>query len=155
MRSAVLKLAAAALGASLLAGCAGIREHRGYVMDDQLSQAVQVGIDNKASVEKTLGRPTFTGQFSPDDWYYVSRDTSAFAFRNPRVTKQSILHVGFDPAGNVATVNTTGKELVASINPVDETTPTLGRKRGFFEDLLANIGSVSSGGLGAQQPPTN
>ena len=61
MRSAVLKVAATALGASLLAGCAGIREHRGYVMDDQLSQAVQVGVDNKESVEKTLGRPTFTG----------------------------------------------------------------------------------------------
>jgi outer membrane protein assembly factor BamE (lipoprotein component of BamABCDE complex) len=155
MRSAVLKLAAAALGASLLAGCAGIREHRGYVMDEQLSQAVQVGVDNKASVEKTLGRPTFTGQFSPNDWYYVSRDTAAFAFRNPRVTKQSILHVKFDPAGNVAAVNTTGKELVASINPVNETTPTLGRKRGFFEDLLGNIGAVSSGGLGTQRPPTN
>ena len=50
MRSAVLKLAAAALGASLLAGCAGLSEHRGYVMDEQLSQAVQVGVDNKASV---------------------------------------------------------------------------------------------------------
>jgi outer membrane protein assembly factor BamE (lipoprotein component of BamABCDE complex) len=155
MRSAVLKVAATALGANLLAGCAGIREHRGYVMDDQLSQAVQVGVDNKESVEKTLGRPTFTGQFNPNDWYYVSRDTAAFAFRNPRVTKQSILHVKFDPAGNVALVNTTGKELVASINPVTDTTPTLGRKRGFFEDLLGNIGAVSSGGLGTQRPPTN
>jgi len=155
MRSAVLKLAAAALGASLLAGCAGIREHRGYVMDEQLSQAVQVGVDNKASVEKTLGRPTFTGQFSPNDWYYVSRDTAALAFRSPHVTKQSILHVKFDPAGNVAAVNTTGKELVASINPVNATTPTLGRKRGFFEDLFGNIGAVSSGGLGTQRPPTN
>jgi outer membrane protein assembly factor BamE (lipoprotein component of BamABCDE complex) len=153
MRSAVLKLAAAALGASLLAGCAGIREHRGYVMDEQLSQAVQVGVDNKASVEKTLGRPTFTGQFDQNDWYYVSRDTAAFAFRNPHVTKQSILHVKFDPAGNVAAVNTTGKELVAAINPVNDTTPTLGRQRGFFEDLFDNIGSVSSGGLGQPQSP--
>lgn len=154
MRSAVLKLMGAALGASLLAGCAGIREHRGYVMDEQLSQAIQVGIDNKASVEKTLGRPTFTGQFTPNDWYYVSRDTSAFAFRNPRVSKQTILHVSFDPAGNVAAVTTTGKELVASINPVNATTPTLGRKRGFFEELFSNIGTVSSGGLGGAQQPT-
>jgi outer membrane protein assembly factor BamE (lipoprotein component of BamABCDE complex) len=147
MRSAVLKLAAAAVGASLLAGCAGIREHRGYVMDEQLSQAVQVGVDNKASVEKTLGRPTFTGQFSPNDWYYVSRDTAAFAFRNPHVTQEKVLHVRFDPAGNVAAVSTTGKELVASINPVNDKTPTLGRERGFFEDLFGNIGSVNSGAI--------
>jgi outer membrane protein assembly factor BamE (lipoprotein component of BamABCDE complex) len=147
MRSAVLKLAAAAVGASLLAGCAGIREHRGYVMDEQLSQAVQVGVDNKASVEKTLGRPTFTGQFSPNDWYYVSRDTAAFAFRNPHVTQEKVLHVRFDPAGNVAAVSTTGKELVASINPVNDKTPTRGRERGFFEDLFGNIGSVNSGAI--------
>jgi outer membrane protein assembly factor BamE (lipoprotein component of BamABCDE complex) len=147
MRSAVLKLAAAAVGASLLAGCAGIREHRGYVMDEQLSQAVQVGVDNKASVEKTLGRPTFTGQFSPNDCYYVSRDTAAFAFRNPHVTQEKVLHVRFDPAGNVAAVSTTGKELVASINPVNDKTPTLGRERGFFEDLFGNIGSVNSGAI--------
>jgi outer membrane protein assembly factor BamE (lipoprotein component of BamABCDE complex) len=147
MRSAVLKLAAAAVGASLLAGCAGIREHRGYVMDEQLSQAVQVGVDNKASVEKTLGRPTFTGLFRPNDWYYVSRDTAAFAFRNPHVTQEKVLHVRFDRAGNVAAVSTTGKELVASINPVNDKTPTLGRERGFFEDLFGNIGSVNSGAI--------
>jgi outer membrane protein assembly factor BamE (lipoprotein component of BamABCDE complex) len=149
MSSAVSRLAAVIIGAALLSACAGIREHRGYVMDEQLSQAVQVGVDNKASVEKTLGRPTFTGQFSANDWYYVSRDTAAFAFRNPHVTQQKVLHVSFDPAGNVSAVSTTGKELVARIDPVDDKTPTLGRKRGFFEDLFGNIGSVNSGGLGA------
>ena len=83
----------------------------------------------------------------------MSRDTAAFAFRNPHVTKQSVLHVSFDPAGNVAAVSTTGKELVAAINPSDDKTPTLGRERGFFEDLFGNIGSVSSGGLATPQQP--
>lgn len=151
MRSAVSTLAAAIIGAALVSGCAGIREHRGYIMDEQLGQAIQVGVDNKASVEKTLGRPTFTGQFSQNDWYYVSRDTAAFAFRNPRVTKQDVLHVRFDPAGNVSAVSKTGKELIASIDPSSDKTPTLGRKRGFFQDLFGNIGAVSSGGFGG--PP--
>lgn len=152
MSSAVSRLAAIMIGAALVTGCAGIREHRGYVMDEQLSQAVQVGVDNKTSVEKTLGRPTFTGQFSPNDWYYVSRDTAAFAFRSPHVTEQKILHVSFDTAGNVAAVSTTGKELMAKIDPVNDFTPTLGRKRGFFQDLFSNIGSVNSGGLGTPPP---
>ena len=79
----------------------------------------------------------------------ASLDTAAFAFLNPHVTQQKVLHVSFDPAGNVSAVSTTGKELVARIDPVDDKTPTLGRKRGFFEDLFGNIGSVNSGGLGA------
>ena len=30
---------------------------------------------------RTLGRPTFTGQFDPNEWYYVSRDTAQLAGR--------------------------------------------------------------------------
>ena len=59
------------VGASLLSACAGIREHRGFVLDDQLATAIQVGVDNKESVTKTLGRPTFVGQFDANEWYYL------------------------------------------------------------------------------------
>ena len=81
MTKQVTKLAVMVVGATLLGACAGIREHRGYVVDEQLSQSVQVGVDNKESVAKTLGRPTFIGQFNPNDWYYLSRDTTQFATR--------------------------------------------------------------------------
>ena len=47
----------------------------------------------------------------------------------------------FDQAGNVASVETTGKELIASIDPVKDKTPTLGRKRSFFDELFGNIGT--------------
>ena len=141
---AVAKAALAISGLALLGGCAGIRNHRGAVIDQQLAAAVQPGVDNKESVEKTLGRPTFTGTFNPNDWYYVSRDTKQIAFRNPRVTDQTVLRVRFDQAGNVIAVERTGRELVASIDPADARTPTLGRQRSFFEDLFGNIGTVGS-----------
>ncbi|MDP9086202.1 MAG: outer membrane protein assembly factor BamE, partial [Pseudomonadota bacterium] len=103
---------------------------------------------NKDSVQKTLGHPTFAGQFGDNDWYYLSRDTSALAFRRPNVTKQSLLHVRFDATGNVAAVSTTGREQIASIRPLKKSTPTLGRKRSFFDEIFGNIGMVGSGGLG-------
>jgi outer membrane protein assembly factor BamE (lipoprotein component of BamABCDE complex) len=145
MKSALLKLATTMVAAALLTGCAGIRAHRGAVLDTELTSAIQVGVDNKDSVAKTLGRPSFTGEFDENDWYYVSRDTQTLAFREPRVAKQTVLHVRFDPAGNVAAVNTTGKELIASIDPYGRKTPTLGRKRSFFDELFGNIGTVGSG----------
>lgn len=144
---------AAMIGLGLALGaCAGIREHRGFVIDQTLAEGIQVGIDNKDSVTKTMGRPTFTGQFNPDDWYYVSRDTAQFAFRNPRVTNQSVLHVGFDKAGNVIAVDRTGKEQIASVSPVGDKTPTLGRKKSFFEELFGNIGTIAQPGLPGSQP---
>ncbi len=150
MNGGIVKFAVALAGATLLSGCVGIRDHRGAVIDNELVSTVQVGVDNKASVEKTLGRPTFVGQFTPNDWYYVSRDTSTVAFRSPRVTKQDVLHVSFNQAGNVVAVRRSGKEMLASINPVNARTPTLGRKKSFFEEIFGNIGTVGStpGGLG-------
>jgi outer membrane protein assembly factor BamE (lipoprotein component of BamABCDE complex) len=136
-----------------LGGCAGYRESRGFIVDEQLAQAVQVGVDNKTSVERTLGRPTFTGQFGDSDWYYVSRQTSTFAFRAPRVTDQTVLRVRFDPAGNVTAVERTGKDKIASIDPYGRTTPTLGRRKSFFEDFFGNIGTVGGVGTGAGAPP--
>jgi outer membrane protein assembly factor BamE (lipoprotein component of BamABCDE complex) len=130
---------------ALLAGCSQIRQHKGVVLDSQLVSAIQPGVDNKDSVEKALGRPTFVGQFTPNDWYYVSRDVNAVAFRNPRVTHQTVLIVHFDPKGNVASIQRTGKELVMNVGPARRQTPTLGKKRSFFEELFGNIGSVGTG----------
>jgi outer membrane protein assembly factor BamE (lipoprotein component of BamABCDE complex) len=146
MKAAMAKAATAMAGAALLGGCVAMHDHRGSVIDPELVSAIKAGTDNKQSVEQMLGRPTFTGEFGDTDWYYVSRDTRTVAFRNPRVERQTVLHVQFDKAGNVIALNKTGKELVASIDPVDRRTPTLGRKGSIFNDIFGNIGTVNSGG---------
>ncbi len=146
MKAESAKIATAIAGAALLGGCVGMHDHRGSVIDTELVSAIQPGVDNKDSVERTLGRPTFTGEFGDSDWYYVSRDTKTVAFRAPRVQKQTVLHVIFDKAGNVAAVDTTGKQLIAKIDPVNDKTPTLGRKSSLFNDLFGNIGTVNSAG---------
>jgi outer membrane protein assembly factor BamE (lipoprotein component of BamABCDE complex) len=152
MKSAVFKSATAVVGGVMLTGCAlSIRDHRGYVMDEELTQAIQVGTDNKASVEKTLGRPTFAGTFESNDWYYLGPDTRTFAFRNPKVIDQNVLHIRFDQAGNVASIDTTDEKLIASIDPNDDKTPTLGREKSFFDELFGNIGSIRQPGLPGSQ----
>jgi outer membrane protein assembly factor BamE (lipoprotein component of BamABCDE complex) len=147
MKSAVFKGTVAVAGAVMLAGCMGIRDHRGAVIDKEYASAIQVGVDNKDSVAKTIGRPSFVGQFNPDDWYWVARDTKTVPLRGVGVTDQTILHIRFDAAGNVALVERTGKELIASVKPVGDKTATLGRKRGFFEELFGNLTSMSQPGL--------
>jgi outer membrane protein assembly factor BamE (lipoprotein component of BamABCDE complex) len=147
MKIGLSRVSMIALSALLVAGCASNRAHKGAVIDPQLASSIQPGVDNKDSVTKLLGTPTLAGQFTPNDWYYVSRDTNQVAFRNPRVTKQMVMLVRFDPKGNVASIQRTGKDLVLGVNPSHRATPTLGRKKSFFEELFGGIGSVSSGGL--------
>jgi len=137
-----LAVATLALG---LGGCSGIRDQSGYVLNQEFIDAIQPGIDNKDSVTATLGRPTFVGQFDDKQWFYVTRLTSQFAFRQPRLTGASIFTVTFDQAGNVVAVSQGGPELAASINPENDKTPTLGRSKSFFEELFGNIGQVGQG----------
>lgn len=147
MAVAALKIVGVAvLGLTALGGCTRVPGHQGFIADQVLIEGIQPGIDNRASVEKTLGRPSFIGQFTPNEWYYVARNTKQLAFQMPKPTDQTILRVRFDAAGNVASVDKRGVEQIASINPEDDKTPTLGRDRGFFEDLFGNIGQVGATG---------
>lgn len=147
MMKRVGMFAVAFLGLTLVSGCAGLRDTRGFVIDDELTKAVQVGVDNKDSVAKSLGRPTFTSQFGGNDWYYVAQKTKQFAFTRPKVTDQTVFHVRFDAAGNVAAVETTDETKIASVDPMRGKTPTLGQKRSFIQELFGNIGSISQPGL--------
>lgn len=126
-----------------------LRGYQGYVVDADLVNSVQPGVDNRESVLATLGKPTLTSQFNEGEWYYIGRETRNFAFNNPSAKAQTTLRIRFDAAGNVTEVTRTGAEQIASINPSGEKTPTLGRKRGFFEDLFGNIGTVGAPGTGA------
>jgi outer membrane protein assembly factor BamE (lipoprotein component of BamABCDE complex) len=143
-----------ALGLLIMTGgCAKLREHRGYVVDEVLISAIQPGVDNRDSVAGTLGRPTFVGQFDQRDWYYVSRNTRQLAFSMPKPTAQTLLHVRFDEQGNVASIDRKGLEMATSITPESDKTPTLGRHRSFFSELFGNIGTVGAMGGGAPAGP--
>src|SRR5690348_4541235 len=139
MKLGLFRVSTLAVAALLASGCAINRAHKGAVIDPRLASSVQPGVDNKDSVQKLLGTPTLTGQFTPNDWYYVSRDTDQLAFRNPRVSKQLVMLVRFAPKGNDASIQRTGKDLILPVSPTHRSTPTLGRKKSFFEQLFNNI----------------
>ena len=142
---------AAMLGA--IAGCTAIQDHRGYLADNLLYNGIRSGIDNQRSVEGTLGRPTFTSQFGQPTWYYVSSTTGQRPFGSPRIQEQSVLAIRFDAAGNVAEVDRSGIDRVVYLSPDSDETPTLGRERGFLEDLFGNIGAVGAAGPAPQGGP--
>ncbi|WP_245647625.1 outer membrane protein assembly factor BamE [Novosphingobium lentum] len=128
----------------LAGGCASIRDHRGYTVDSALVDSVQPGVDNRLSVERSLGRPTFASQFGTPTWYYVSLNSKQAPFTRPRTDAEFLLKVNFDQSGNVSSVTRGGMDKVVRLNPDGHKTPTLGRDRSFFEDLFGNIGAVGA-----------
>ncbi|MFK3889623.1 outer membrane protein assembly factor BamE [Sphingomonas sp. NPDC079357] len=143
-----------ALAGVLAAGCAPLRSHQGYIVDADLVNAIQPGVDNRQSVLATLGTPSFASQFNQGDWYYLARDSRNYAFNAPRPKEQLTLQISFDQAGNVSAIRKSGVEQVVSLKPYGKTTPTLGRERGFFQDLFGNIGAVGAAGAPGGAGPT-
>jgi outer membrane protein assembly factor BamE (lipoprotein component of BamABCDE complex) len=144
----IVQVAALGLFALASAGCTQLRSHQGYVVDTDLVNSVQPGVDNRQSVLQTLGKPTLAGQFDQGDWYYLARDSRNLAFRNPRPNAQITLQISFDAKGTVTAIRRGGLDQVSSIAPYGKKTPTLGRERGFFQDLFGNIGTVGAAGAG-------
>lgn len=146
-KSKVIKVSAISMAVLAVAGCSSIRESRGFVNDPLLVSTVQPGIDNRRSVEGTLGRPTYESQYGEKTWYYISSVTGRRPFVRPRINEHAVLTVRFDDAGNVASVETKGLDEVVYLQPDGDKTPTLGRERGFLEDLFGNIGQVGGAGV--------
>lgn len=140
---AIAMLLALSVAAS---ACAPLRSHQGYVIDADLVNSVQPGVDNRESVLRTLGKPTLTAQFNEGEWYYVARDSRNYAFNNPRARAQTTLRIRFDQAGNVSSIDRMGMEQVAQVSPTSKKTPTLGREKSFFQELFGNIGTVGAAG---------
>ena len=150
MPSTVRLAACAALLAALdTAACAPMRTHQGYVIDKELVDAIQPGVDNRDSVVQTLGRPTMTSQFNEGEWYYIARDSANMGYSDPKVKSQVTLRVRFDQKGNVAAIDRMDQTLASNVDVYGKVTPTLGRKSSFFSDLFGNIGTVGAPGMGS------
>ncbi len=152
IRSRPLMVASAACLLLLAGGCSRIRGHQGFIADSLITDSVAAGVDNRASVEGSLGRPTFVSQFGPERWYYVARNTRQLAFGSPSPTDQLVLQVQFDDAGNVSRVTRSGLEQVVNVSPAGSKTQTLGRKRSLLDEIFGNIGAVGAGGGAATGP---
>ncbi|KQT34922.1 cell envelope protein SmpA [Sphingomonas sp. Leaf412] len=146
-----LSIPAAVVAAALSGGCTPLRSHQGYIVDADLANAIQPGVDNRQSVMATLGSPSFASQFNQGDWYYISRDSRNLAFNPPKPKEQLTIRISFDQAGNVTAIRRSGVEQIAAVKPYKKVTPTLGRERGFFAELFGNIGAVGAPGMGGAQ----
>ena len=142
------KIGLVATLALAMAGCTSIRQSRGYVVDALLVDAIQPGIDNQRSVEMTMGRPSFSSQYGTPTWYYISSVTGQRAMSSPKIRSHSVLAIQFDDAGKVVSTDRSGIDSVAFLSPDGDETPTLGRERGFLEDLFGKIGTVGAPGAG-------
>ncbi len=128
-----------------LGGCAPTYVNHGFAPQIAELDALSAGVDTRGSVLRKLGRPSSTGSFDADVWYYVASRTEKFAFYAPKVVDRTVAAVRFDEAGLVTQVNRYGLEDGKVVDLVTATTPTYGRELTVIQQLFGNIGRINAG----------
>lgn len=135
-----VKLGLVASTALTVSACGNGRAIRGYVFDAELADAIQPGVDNRLSVESTLGTPTMKASFDEATWYYISTTVRIRPVFWPNATEHRVLVVNFNDQGVVDQVNNLGLEDMRDVEHVGDKTPTKGRRVGLFEQIFGSIG---------------
>ncbi|RMB08879.1 outer membrane protein assembly factor BamE [Eilatimonas milleporae] len=150
----LFRLAILGLGVAAVSACATGRSVRGYVFDPQLADAIQPGVDNRRSVNSTLGTPTLSATFSDDVWYYVSTTVQIRPVFWPEPQEHRVLAISFNERGVVSNVENYDLADMRTINPVGDKTPTRGRELGFFQQIFQNVGRFAGAQPGGGPGPT-
>ena len=125
--------------------CVNTKVVNGQLPDADLLSALKIGKDKKNLVEKIIGSPSFKGELGDNSIYYVFSVSSKIAFMNPKLVDQKVLQIKFDKEDILEKVMLFKKDDIEKIVMSAKTTKTAGKKIGFFEQLISNIGVPGMG----------
>ena len=133
------------LGAALMAvtACARLDDRHGYIPDAELLEDVQVGLDTRETVARTLGRPSTEGIIADTGWYYVRSEYERFLWRAPVETDRQVLAITFDEAGRVSNLERFGLENGRVIALERRVTDSNTQGIGFLRQLFSNLGNFN------------
>lgn len=104
MSGRMVRLGIAGVLLAFVVGCAATFSNHGYAPSDSELANVVVGVDTRASVEETIGRPSSTGVLTESGWYYVSSQVRHFAYKSPEVVDRQLVAISFDKHGRVENI---------------------------------------------------
>lgn len=151
VKSVALAALTGAMAFGLSACNPTLRSH-GYVpSSEQKPQAIEPGVDTKATVLARLGNPSTRGTFEIDTWYYMSSVRQRLAYLRPVVEERQVTAVIFNDDGQVQAVAEYGLEDGRIVNFVGRETPTRGRQLSVLEQVFGTIGRLPTDRLTGQQ----
>jgi outer membrane protein assembly factor BamE (lipoprotein component of BamABCDE complex) len=143
------KLLFAMFAAFVFTACEPRIDTRGHVPDAESLAKIKPGLVSRSEVKNILGSPSSIARFDGETWYYITTRTETVAFYEPTILEQNVVAIALDQTGFVADVRQYGLEDLNVVEPIDRETPTAGKKLGFFEQLIGNVGRFAKGGSGA------
>ncbi len=126
---------------SVLIGCSATFSNHGYAPTDAELENVIVGVDTRASVEETIGRPASTGVLTEGGWYYVSSRVRHFAYKQDEVIDRQLVAISFNKRGSVVNVERFTLQDGRVVALTRRVTKTGIKGVSFIRQMLGNIGN--------------
>lgn len=121
--------------------------HTGNMPAKERVNRIEVGM-SKDDVVNILGLPSSVNVLDPNSWVYMSTDVKKVAFLNPEEVDRSVVHITFNSADEVKSIENLsladGKEIV----PVKAETAVRGQRVGFFRKYFGGVGQYMPFGKG-------
>ncbi|MFT4715015.1 MAG: outer membrane protein assembly factor BamE (lipoprotein component of BamABCDE complex) [Paracoccaceae bacterium] len=127
----------------MVIGCAATFSNHGYAPTDAQLEDILVGVDNRSSVEETVGRPSNTGVLREGGWFYVSSQVRHYAYKRDEVIDRQLVAIRFDKRGTVTNVERFALEDGRVIALNRRVTNTGIKGVSFIRQMLGNIGQFS------------
>ena len=129
-----------------LVGCVKDVEQRGNFLKSEMLAQLAPGEQTRVDVQNLLGTPSTTAVFDGDTWYYISAHTTQYAFYPNHEFDRTIYAVSFDERGILKDVRKLELEDGRNVTVASRETPTKGREYSFLEQLVGNLGRITTGG---------
>ena len=125
--------------------CAPVESSHGYFPRTADILTIKEGSHSERQIELMLGSPSTIGSFDDDTWYYINSKSESFAWKPPVVVSREIFAIKFDSetkmVKSVSQYTIKDGRVIAFSGDV---TPTRGRELSFLEQLIGNVGRVST-----------
>jgi len=136
---------AAATALMALAGCAKDIDARGNLPPPDAISKLAPGEQTRQDVQNLLGSPSTTAIFDTETWYYISSQTTQYAFYPVEELERTVYVLNFDNRGILNDVRKLDVNDGREIQIATRETVTKGREFSLIEQLIGNLGRFNAG----------
>ena len=140
-----LKISTALAVALALSGCIKDIDARGNLPQTEAMAKLAPGEQTRQDVQNLLGTPSTTAVFDTETWYYISSQTTQYAFYPVEELERTVYAISFDQRGILKDVRKLGVNEGRELQVAQRETVTKGREYSLIEQLIGNLGRFNAG----------
>ncbi len=115
-------------------------DYSGHKLKNAPVDLIKSGKSTKADVYSILGRPSSTGGFGNNTWYYVSEHRTQTAFLDAKPKQRDVVTIVFNDKDIVKDINNKNLEDGADIPISKKKIPAKGVEKSVLEELFGGVG---------------